>query len=466
MKKLLILSTLLLATLSALFIVLLNTVLDSQKIIGTYVPDVYQKSVTKYLAPQDTIKQQEKTISITSTRVEDLEHYIKELNAYSDTELKFKESKQDIRIGKMKDLILSNGMVMARYNLIDAFINGIVNVYPGSAYLDFHEDQLVLLSARGILAWTDDLKDDLSFTQIENNINDFIGLAQFKQHNSFSIKDLLISKGMVYVSFTEEIEPSCWNTSIIRGPYNPDKIEFEKFFSADNCIVADKSVHDFSAHASGGRMILFDNNHLLFTVGEYQTKYHAQDPKTVNGKIIKINLNSRDYEVVTMGHRNPQGLFYDRENNRILSTEHGPQGGDEINLINVEKVRSADLQNFGWAVSSAGEHYGGRVPKNAQRYKDFPLHKSHADYGFIEPLNSYVPSIGTSEIVKLQSSDYVHASLKDRSLYFFKLSEQAKIFDLERVHVDERIRDILVHDEKLYIFMETTDTIGIIDLTL
>ena len=58
-----------------------------------------------------------------------------------------------------------------------------------------------------------------------------------------------------------------------------------------------------------------------------------------------------------MGHRNPQGLFFDIKNNILLETEHGPEGGDEINII---ELNNAEIPNFGWAISSYGEHYGGK----------------------------------------------------------------------------------------------------------
>ena len=60
-----------------------------------------------------------------------------------------------------------------------------------------------------------------------------------------------------------------------------------------------------------------------------------------------------------MGHRNPQGLYFDKEKNILLETEHGPMGGDEINLINLNGIKKGKIPNFGWPISSAGEHYGG-----------------------------------------------------------------------------------------------------------
>ena len=50
------------------------------------------------------------------------------------------------------------------------------------------------------------------------------------------------------------------------------------------------------------------------------------------GKIISIDKNSREFDLISKGHRNPQGLFYLAEDNLIINTEHGPKGGDEINL--------------------------------------------------------------------------------------------------------------------------------------
>ena len=165
-----------------------------------------------------------------------------------------------------------------------------------------------------------------------------------------------------------------------------------------------------------------------------------------------------------MGHRNPQGLYFDKENNFILETEHGPQGGDEINLIEINKINNDKIQNFGWAISSAGEHYGGKGEENKTTYEKYPLYKSHTEQGFIEPLKSFVPSIGISEIVKVEQNRYVVSSMKDQSLYFFELNEQKQIINLDRVEVFERVRDLRFNNNQLYLFMEDTASIGVINL--
>ena len=86
-----------------------------------------------------------------------------------------------------------------------------------------------------------------------------------------------------------------------------------------------------------------------------------------------ININNGDYRIVSMGHRNPQGLYFDRQKNYILETEHGPQGGDEINLVDLDELNNNSIQNYGWPVVSAGEHYGGKNPYNDHKYQKYPL---------------------------------------------------------------------------------------------
>ena len=58
-----------------------------------------------------------------------------------------------------------------------------------------------------------------------------------------------------------------------------------------------------------------------------------------------------------MGHRNPQGLYFDKDRNIILETEHGPKGGDEINIIELDQINKNGILNYGWPIVSEGEHY-------------------------------------------------------------------------------------------------------------
>ena len=347
-----------------------------------------------------------------------------------------------------------------------AFAIGTNNNFPGNGYIDFYQNNIFVISSRGILAFRKNLINDKgNFKQIKNNINDFISIEKFLKNKAISIKDMSIFNQKIYISYVEEIKEDCWNTSVISGDLNYENINFKKIFSPKDCIHSSKNIdREFTPGGSGGRIVKFDDNHILLSIGVYRSRFLAQDKKSVNGKVIKININNSNYEIISMDHRNPQGLYFDKENNFILQTEHGPQGGDEINLIQVSKINDIEIQNYGWAISSYGEHYGGRVVENKKKYEKYPLYKSHDDYGFIEPLKFFVPSIGISEIIKIRKNKYVVSSLRDRSLYFFELNKENKISNLNRVEVFERIRDLKFYKNKLFLFLEDTASIGVINI--
>ena len=76
-------------------------------------------------------------------------------------------------------------------------------------------------------------------------------------------------------------------------------------------------------------MVFFKNGKILLTTGEYVRMLLAQDKNSMFGKIISIDLKTKDYEIIAMGNRNSQGLYYDVEKDIIVHTDHGPKGGDE-----------------------------------------------------------------------------------------------------------------------------------------
>ena len=73
-------------------------------------------------------------------------------------------------------------------------------------------------------------------------------------------------------------------------------------------------------------------------------------------------------------------------------------------------------------------------------------------------------SIGISELAKIGQDKYVSSSLRDESLYFFELNKQKEIINLDRVEVFERVRDLRFKNNQLYLFMEDTASIGVINL--
>ena len=129
-----------------------------------------------------------------------------------------------------------------------------------------------------------------------------------------------------------------------------------------------------------------DQSNLLFSTGDFRNRPLAQNLESDFGKIIKINTTTKKSNVVSIGHRNPQGLFYSKKNNFILSTEHGPKGGDEINL-NHNPLKK--IKNFGWPIVSYGEHYHKNYPKKI--LKEAPLKKVIKNMVLLNQLNILFP---------------------------------------------------------------------------
>ena len=185
-----------------------------------------------------------------------------------------------------------------------------------------------------------------------------------------------------------------------------------------------------------------------------------------------------------MGHRNPQGLFYDFQNNLLFSTEHGPQGGDEIN-VNSNPDKN-NIQNFGWPISSYGEHYGQeqgwseKVKNNKDLlsenplYKKAPLYKSHKDYGFVEPIRYFTPSIGITEILKVNNSSnnlykILVASMgydkeeNDMTLHILDFDKKFNQKNYEKIYIGERIRDIIdLNNGSILMTLESSGSLGLI----
>ena len=428
--------------------------------------------IEKYIFPYKQIDKMKKSLKNSKhTRVV-LTNFIQHA---VDNDLSLKKSLTPLKFKKTtRELIFEDKKInIAEYKPYENIImRGINNVVPGSAFLDKSDDNLFLLSASGILAYSDLNSDETKFMQIKNNINDFIGKKQLDKYEWFSIKDLLIFNGKIYVSYTNEQEENCWNTSIIYADLNYQNLKFEPLFEPNVCIGAYKNVDNtFNSHQSGGRIISLDEKNLLFSTGDFRNRFHSQDLNSPLGKLLKINLDDKSYSVAALGHRNIQGLYFDKKNSYIISTEHGPKGGDEVNLLSLEDLGNGDNPpNHGWAISSYGEHYSDRLSTflrgATNHYEKYPLYKSHEKYGFVEPIKYYVPSIGISELVPLnpQKKLYLHTSLKDSSIYLFQLDQNNIYKNIAKVKVGERIRDVVRFRDKIVLFLEDTSSVATIDL--
>ena len=169
---------------------------------------------------------------------------------------------------------------------------------------------------------------------------------------------------------------------------------------------------------------------------------------------------------MSYGHRNPQGLKYLKNENLVISTEHGPIGGDEVNVIDLDKNLSD--RNYGWPIASYGV---GQQTNPSSILDDKKKYKSHE--GFIEPLIQYTPSIGISEIIEIPnkflniksnvnkffvSSLGLKASEGDLSLHYIETNKlNDKVINKEIIPILERIRDIVYSENFNYyiLFLES-----------
>jgi len=419
--------------------------------------DTRQK-IKFFLFPHKVIKEKDKIIYNLNQVVNDEKN---KFNKYIlEKDIKFKNNLTNFSFILSDEKQLNDFSIKFFTPSSDIFSQGIYIQPSSSSYIDFYQDKIFLVSALGVIGFSKFPEENkLQFYQIKNNIDEFLDINQLKGH-FFSIKDLKIHNDKIFISFTNEVSDGCWNISVIFADINLDELKFKKIFFPNECIKTKNEDNEFLAVQSGGRIEVIDDNSILLSVGDFRYRKQAQNLNSLFGKIIKINLKNSKYEIISLGHRNPQGLFYDAEKKMILSTEHGPQGGDEVNLINLKKSES--LPNYGWPIASYGEHYGGKSEENKNKYKKYPLLKSHSQNGFYEPIKFFVPSIGISQIDKFDDNKYVFSSLKEKSLFFFELDQENNYIQQRKIKLQSRIRDIKTFKDKLYIVFENDISIGIL----
>ena len=361
--------------------------------------------------------------------------------------------------------------------------NGKAIPAKASAYLEEFEDKILLVNADGIFSYfyKENLdRDKFDSIVISTNIKEIIKYKEFYEKSENGIKDILIDKNKLFVSFTNKLPNDCFNTSILVANVNFEYLEFKKFFTPEQCIKEDNEYGWINHHIVGGRMINFKNNKILFSTGAMQSFKHPQDKKSPLGKILSIDKDNANWEIISMGHRNVQGLKYDRKKDIIFSTEHGPTGGDEFNINFIPN--SNNIKNFGWPIASYGEHGAYSAVKDPvelkKRYDKAPLYKSHKKYGFIEPFKYYTPSIGITEIEKMPiefnndfTNDFFIASMGntteegDLSIHHLKLDKEfKKILKEDIIFIGERIRDFkyIKSLNKMILFIENSPGIGVL----
>jgi aldose sugar dehydrogenase len=215
------------------------------------------------------------------------------------------------------------------------------------------------------------------------------GLMEVKPHPDFA------SNRLLYITYSKpRAEDNQRTTAVARGRFENDRL-----VGVQDIFVADAWT---GAGQHFGSKLAFDRNGYLFiTIGDrgaspmQNVRQHpSQSVANHQGTIVRLHDDGRvpqdnpfvgrqdaRPEIWSYGHRNPQGLAIHPQTGDIWSTEHGPQGGDELNLVRPGL-------NYGWPVVGLGVQYGGAT-----------IHEGQAMEGMTDPVHYWVPSIATSGLI-------------------------------------------------------------------
>ena len=346
------------------------------------------------------------------------------------------------------------------YYSIDNLFNGKHSTAKATMYLERIVDNLILVTGDGhffYFKFNEFNKNLIKLNKVKTNIHELITDIDFLTKSKIGIKDVLVDNDSIIITFPLKRRKDCYSFAIYKSKFSYNFLNFNKIFESKECVDRKGSNH------FGGRVKVLDKDHYIFTTGDYGYKSISQNMTNLFGKIIKLNKNTNNTEIISLGHRNPQGLYFNKKKNIILSTEHGPQGGDEINLINLNKN---NIKNYGWPEVSYGN--GANAPwKN-----------SHLKNGYSEPLKYYGPGIAISEIVKTpknffnSDNHYLIASMGGipdggyQSIHLVNLNENLQITGSETaIKINDRVRDLLAIDELSLVLGTTEINPGILKIS-
>ncbi len=208
------------------------------------------------------------------------------------------------------------------------------------------------------------------------------GLLDVALHPEFE------SNGFVYLSYAKPLDGNS-TTVVARG-----RLDGMALVDVEDIWVADSRGRGHY----GSRLVFDDEGYLFITVGDRQdnpngdqANHSAQDLSNHHGTVNRIHddgsipsdnpfvgQDGAEPSIWSYGHRNSQGMAYDFASGRLWLNEHGPQGGDELNLVE-------QGANYGWPVVGYGVNYGGDN-----------LHDATQGDGLVDPVHYWVPSIATS----------------------------------------------------------------------
>lgn len=317
--------------------------------------------------------------------------------------------------------------------------------------------------------------EEVFSSRIDNKKKIFIKNNEKKVGNYaerfFGVKDILVDNfkdfknKLLFASSLQYNESNdCYTVGVFYSEIiNTDAFEISKWkniFSTKKCLTVDLTTNpSFAAASAGGRLIKIDEDHILLSIGDFYADgvngpAMSQDLSNMYGKMIKINIKNLSYEIFSYGHRNPQGLFIDKNSN-IFSTEHGPTYGDELNLI-------FENNNYGWPIATYGTNYksSDAYTKDANdNKKEWPLDiTKNTHNSFSKPLFSWGNTIGISNLIVYENNYFtkwnknlIVSTLASNQLIRMVFDDKNNsIIYKENIKLDKRIRDIIeMHDGRI-----------------
>lgn len=288
------------------------------------------------------------------------------------------------------------------------------------------------------------------------------GLPEIFNQGQAGLLDVILAPDFsqskkIYFSYSEPGEKGTNSTAVSHALLNGNKLEkVTRIFSQQPKIAS-------SAHF-GSRLVWAEDGTLFVTLGDrYSEKDKAQTLDNHLGKVVRINADGsvpQDNpfiktkgalpEIWSFGHRNVQGAAIHPVTKKLWTGEHGPQGGDELNIDEAGK-------NYGWPVITYGENYGGgKIGEGTQKA------------GMEQPTYKWVPSIATAGFIFYTGDKFpkwknniLMTSLREQTLVRLVLDGD-KVTREERLlkkEVGQRLRSVIQGPDGL-IYLATDESKG------
>ncbi|GHF63116.1 PQQ-dependent sugar dehydrogenase [Seohaeicola zhoushanensis] len=260
-------------------------------------------------------------------------------------------------------------------------------------------------------------------------------------------------------------EKRCHGSRLAKLPFDgiPDLKSFaaaaadwDVFFETTPCLPFRLQGTALEGIQAGGRMALHPDGRLIFASGDYAhdgietPDIGLMDPAVLYGKVISIVIPTGEFRVLSVGHRNLQGVTVDTKG-EIWTVEHGVRGGDELNHIR-------EGLNYGWPKESLGTLYTGQpLPFDGPPGR-------HDTY--TRPAFAWLPSAATSALTTIDNfdptwdGDLLAGALSSpeygQSLYHIRTDGDSVVF-VERIELERRVRYVTQFGKRIALWLDLTD---------